>query len=1130
MEALRQMLEVAHTADFSVGYFHLRGWRKIGDLIDRFEGRSDAQARVLVGMVKDPQQELKDHLRLIPLGEADRGEIKRLETKMVESFREQLIFGMPDNATIAGLRQLGRQLRERKVVVKLFLRHPLHAKLYLTYSKQPGAPTVAFVGSSNLTGPGLSEQGELNVDVTDGDAANKLSRWFNARWKDQFAIDVSDKLAEIIENSWARETLISPYLVYLKIAYHLAFDAIEAPREYKLPYEFEDIVLDFQRDAILRVRHSLRNDPAFPDRNKIALIGDVVGMGKTLTAAAVAKLYQNDEGGNCIVCCPVKLREMWQGYLSEYHIAGEVIPYSQTQRLKDQRGRCRLIILDESHNLRNRETVAWSHIKDFIVDQDAKALLLSATPYNKHYGDLCAQLRLVIDEKADLGTRPENYFRTKTEQNFLSEFQAHTPRCLLAYEKSSSPDDWRDLLGKFMVRRTRGYIIQNHASYDAEKDRYYLTLSNGVKSYFPKRVPLTLKFPLDEENENDQYAKLFNKTVVDKIDALTLPRYGLGRYIDEGNLGEASSSEIALLDNLGKAGKRLIGYCKKNLYKRLESSGSAFILSLERHALRNLVFLYAIDNGLDLPIGTQDSAILDTATSDADADSDQQSEAAEATSEASEMPLEDLPKTVTLSTLQPRAEAIYKSYLKGKKANRRKFKWIKSNFFLSELRDNLMRDALELLEVIQQAGEWKAEKDSKLYALRDLLVGKEKGCKVLVFTQFADTAHYLERELKLLGVANVEAVTSSSPKPAEQVKRFSPVSNRYNLQPDDPPLRILVATEILSEGQNCQDASVVINYDLPWAIIRLIQRAGRVDRIGQDNDEIRIYSCLPADGVEKIIDLRSRLVSRLNQNREVIGTDEQFFEEENTDSDAALRDIYAQKTNLNDPTADANDVDTPSMAKAIWDRAIKLDPSIERQVKALPDQIYATRDEKVNAATGALVYFKTADGYDSLIRVNREKEIVTQSTISVLNDAACPPDIEAAPTHPEHHEIVKEGVRKAIHQAFTAEGALGKPGTVRRVMYDRMIAYRRVLQAQTTNLFAEETMRQLALAIDDLHRYSLKDSARDFFSRRLREGVSDTELAQRVIDKREEGLLSQIVAAEVDRDPKLICSIGLFPK
>src|SRR5207244_3243776 len=129
----------------------------------------------------------------------------------------------------------------------LFLRHSLHAKLYLTYSDHPGAPIVAFVGSSNLTAPGLSEQGELNVDVTEGDAACKLRDWFEQRWNDQYSRDINDLLAEIIQTSWARTEPVSPYFVYLKIAYHLASEALDAPREYRLPPEFDRIVLQWQR-------------------------------------------------------------------------------------------------------------------------------------------------------------------------------------------------------------------------------------------------------------------------------------------------------------------------------------------------------------------------------------------------------------------------------------------------------------------------------------------------------------------------------------------------------------------------------------------------------------------------------------------------------------------------------------------------------------------------------------------------------------------------------------------------------------------------------------------------------------------------------------------------------------------
>ena len=144
---------------------------------------------------------------------------------MAEEFREQLTVGVPTRADEKGLRQLAQQIRDEKVKVKLFLRHPLHAKLYLLYRPDPVTPIVGYLGSSNLTLAGLSRQGELNVDVVDSDACQKLENWFEDRWTDRWCIDISKELVEIIEQSWAREERIPPYHIYIKMAYHLSNEA-----------------------------------------------------------------------------------------------------------------------------------------------------------------------------------------------------------------------------------------------------------------------------------------------------------------------------------------------------------------------------------------------------------------------------------------------------------------------------------------------------------------------------------------------------------------------------------------------------------------------------------------------------------------------------------------------------------------------------------------------------------------------------------------------------------------------------------------------------------------------------------------------------------------------------------------
>ena len=169
--------------------------------------------------------------------------------------------------------------RPRRLVVKLFVRHPLHAKLYLLFRPDPVNPSVGFLGSSNLTLAGLSNQGELNVDVMDHDACQKLAKWFEDRWNDRWCLDISDELVAIIQDSWAREQPPPPYHIYLKMAYHLSQEARSGLAEFRIPRDFGQKLFDFQVAAVKIAAHHL-------NKRDGVLIGDVVGLGKTLMATA----------------------------------------------------------------------------------------------------------------------------------------------------------------------------------------------------------------------------------------------------------------------------------------------------------------------------------------------------------------------------------------------------------------------------------------------------------------------------------------------------------------------------------------------------------------------------------------------------------------------------------------------------------------------------------------------------------------------------------------------------------------------------------------------------------------------------------------------------------------------------
>lgn len=592
LSALRETLRVAHRADFCVGYFHLRGWGSLADLVERFAGADESCCRVLVGMHRPPEEAMREAQSAMRREELmDRPTVARLRREAAQRFKEQIDFGVPTVPAESALRQLARQLRARKARVKLFLRYPLHAKLYLVRRADLITPLIGYLGSSNLTLAGLSRQGELNVDVVEQDAAEKLQQWFNDRWDDPFAFDISDELAELIETSWASEKLVAPYHVYLKMAYHLCEEAREGEREFKLPKVFQGKLLDFQAAAVSLAAHHLHQRDG-------VLLGDVVGLGKTLMATATAKIFQEDDDCNTLIICPPKLQEMWEWHIREFDLTATVRSLGKVTKELPHLRRYRLVIIDESHNLRNRDGKRYAAVRDYIEQNDSRVLLLTATPYNKQFTDLSNQLRLFLDEDQDLHVRPEKFFQWWAEQgcneaDFVARFQV-SPRSLRAFECSEFADDWRDLMRLFLVRRTRQFIMRNYAQFDEGKQRYFVML-NGQPFYFPVRQPKTLKFALDESDPDDQYARLYHEKVVEVIEDLALPRYGLAKYLVNDADQLADANEKTILDNLNRAGRRLIGFCRTNLFKRLESSGFSFLLSLQRHILRNMVTLHALE-------------------------------------------------------------------------------------------------------------------------------------------------------------------------------------------------------------------------------------------------------------------------------------------------------------------------------------------------------------------------------------------------------------------------------------------------------------------------------------------------------------------------------------------------------
>jgi len=1141
-KGLNECLKVSNRTDFCVGYFNLRGWKEVTESIEKLEGSIILEGqesihrycRLLVGMQKMPIDILKDYFYKGEDQEMDQTEAVKLKKRLALEFKDQLTIGSPTEVDEAALRKLSRQLKEKKVVVKLHLRYPLHAKLYLAYLKDRGK-VEGFVGSSNLTLAGLSRQGELNINVEEQDAAKKLVIWFEDRWKDRWCMDITEELIQIIDESWAADRLLLPYHIYLKMAYHLSQEARAGLSEFQIPKIFQNELFEFQQEAVKMACKKL-------EKREGILIGDVVGLGKTITACAIAKVFEEKNFTSTLIICPPNLELMWKGYIDEYDLKATTLSLGKVvTEFKKLPGRFRLVIIDESHNLRNNQGRRYTAIKDFIKDMEPKVLLLSATPYNKTYLDLSNQLQLFLPEDKDLGVSPERYVELLGGSVHFEAKHTAGLRTIKAFENSEFPEDWHELMRLFMVRRTRSFIKNHYTLSDPEKpERKYLLTKDKVKLYFPDRIPKVVEYEFDVNDKNDIYAQLYARDIVTLINRMRLPRYGLGNFsqvrlenekVVQKNFSEKemrlrrlyqigdgpmipknltlrpTPDEIEIIRNLSRAGKRLMGFCRTNLFKRLESSGYSFLLSLARHVLRNYIFVYAYENQLPFHIGKNFSSALDFYIEDQDDNEEEEDQF-----------LNLMLREEQYLEKAKQAYTYYQTHISHK------FDWINSTYFHPLMKEQLIGDAKKILRILRKGKNWNPQQDKQLNALENLLSVRHKKEKVVVFTQFADTAKYLTDELKKRKVDRLEIVTGNNEDPAKLVSRFSPESNRkLHIKGHDSELNILIATDVISEGQNLQDAHIVVNYDLPWAIIRLIQRAGRVDRIGQKADKIICYSFLPEKGIENIIRLRERLTQRISENAEVVGSDETFFEGDTVN----LKDLYNEKSKILEGEEDDSEVDLSSYAYQIWKDATLENPELKRKITNLSNVVYATKklnDNLDKQAEGVVVYTRTAEDNDVLAWVNEQGNIITQSQLTILKAAACGPEEPALQRAGNHHQLVKKGIDHIAEDERSSGGTLGKKTGIKYKVYTRLDDFYKTLEG---TLFENELLKR---ALNDIFKYPFKEFARETLNRQLKSGITNEALSELVVSLREEGRLCSIDDLNQDHHlaPQIICSMGLL--
>lgn len=1095
--ALRATLTEADTLDVCVGYLNLRGWNELADAVDGLPWEpGQPAARVLVGMSIQPEDQLRRRLRIRPSETAWDGvtneEIPGLQAQLVGELSTQLTIGFPTDEDEAVVRRLAHQIDEGRVAMKFFACGPLHAKLYLAHLRSQSLPRKAFIGSSNLTLAGLVHQGELNVDVVDEDATEKLFVWFKEQWERSCAISIDAELVDVIERSWVSEYQPEPYLVHLKLAYELARDAREGLRDYDIPESLAGVLLNHQADAV-RVASKML------ERRRGVMIGDVVGLGKTLVATAAARLLQELEGFETLVVCPKNLVKMWEDHFHTYRLIGRVVSLSMAHAELPDTPRHRLLVIDESHNLRNEETRGWEAVRRYIEVNEPRVMLITATPYNKDYGDVAGQLRLFLDPDQDLGMRPEALIDASGEID-VAQRAGGRLTTLRAFEQSDYPEDWQRIMSLFLVRRTRRFVEERYGEQD-ELGRTFLRFGDGTPFYFPERVPRPLPYEGGPDDPGDRLASV---ETVDELAKLKLPRYRLVDYLDE-SFGDTSATDLDAIEKMRRGRGNLHGFVRTSLLKRLASSGPAFLLSVERHILRNRVAVHALERGLPFPFGTVESARWDFGV-DTDA--------------------EALPGLeIALSAAASRSEEEWQQFAAERFEDLQRrdpagLSWLSPRLFTSDLIDDLLFDA-ELLEgILEEHGEWDPGRDSKVAALVGLVTDGHPGEKVLVFSEYADTAEYVGRQLRVElersgADVQLETATGSSSDPTVLARRFSPTSNVElgGLPTDTTEVRVLVATDVLSEGQNLQDAAIVVNYDLPWAIIPIIQRAGRVDRVGQQSPTVWVYSLMPQDGVEQVIRLHRRIAERLRENARAFESDERFFDTPD-ELDATIRGLFDGTADLS-AAEDAALVDWASQAMAIWEDASEVD---QQRAVALPDVVYSTREAEADRR-GALVYARTALGMDAMAWADESGDVQILDPFEALTISRSDPGVPASDRRADHHQLVRRAIEEQLLDAVRSSNVIAH-SRVQRRFYE---AIKRYLESVTGQFADTPELRRL---MDVVYNRPLRESAKTRISKALRERSPEDLVAMATAMHHDDDLLVDL-SEQADDELRIVCSLGI---
>lgn len=832
LKVLESLLIKSVSLDIATGTFEIGAFLSLGETWRHLDG-----IRLLMG--DETTRRTKDHLIRA---------LQEVTDDNIESVKER-------DDTLHGLAAVQDAIRNGQIAVRVYDKAKFHAKLNLMRSQNSSRVDFATLGSSNFTNPGLTQNVELNAFITDATHIEKLNDWYDVRWEE--ASEVKAELLHTIERHLKE---YPPFTVYAK-ALHAYFRGREKPAD-----EWEE-----NESVIYRTLSQYQKDGyhaalQIGDTWNGALICDGVGSGKTYIGLMLLERYLR-ENKRVLLITPKSIAEsVWNSQVNRQFRSkyGRLLREHYDIKLHTDLGRQGgisdedleyfrehkdVIIIDEAHHFRNPNSNRGRLLME--LARNKKLYLLTATPINNSLDDIYHLI---------------NYFAQSQRSHFakigVHDFRRHFRSIERQFENENTEiaeqveeDDFLrqdPLLKQVLIQRSRRYIK------DAE-------MASGTHILFPERVI---------EPTVDYSLRRVYRTLYDELQAafdrhdpfLNLAIYNTVKYHRNPE------------KRIEQREKQVIGLIRTLVLKRLESSWRAFEATVENLLLKMADWLkkhaperFEMWEGTNRRWwGVVQEHILKRLQEDG-------------------IPSQHTPENLQRAMVSNPSEEeddlasveIDDDFIPEDHDVDRLFDDVVDDMnFLTALLSRIYR----LFYADQLASEPATEQDDKLQQLLKLLK-EHANEKVLIFTEFCDTARYLYTQLQHAGFRNIEQIDSRRKVNREEIiERFSPCYNGKSLQ-SVVPVQTLITTDVLAEGLNLQDASIIINYDLHWNPVRLMQRIGRLDRrldptieeqLNRTEPTVHVWNFLPPAELDDILKLRKRVDGKILRISRTLGIEGKF--------------------------------------------------------------------------------------------------------------------------------------------------------------------------------------------------------------------------------------------------------------